>query len=108
MTFAKAHENDSLATWSEAAVSGIIAPLLNLPAEHWPLQSRRLELLGNLPVDEEVSTPEYQKFVEGPLADYIEKWENFGDNCLWQADVAHSIKHILNVAAPMVHKATKD
>ena len=42
-------------------------PLLNLPPEHWPLQSRRMELLGILPVDDEDSTPENQKFFEGPL-----------------------------------------
>ncbi len=106
--FAKAHENDSLASWSAAAVSRIIAPLLNLPPEHWPLQSKRVELLGILPVDDEDSTPENQNFIEGPLAEYIERWENVGDNCLWQADVTYSINHILNVVAPMVHKAAKD
>jgi hypothetical protein len=106
--FAEAHENDSLTSWSAAAVSRIIAPLLNLPPEHWPLQSRRVELLGMRPVDDEDSTPEIHNFIEGPLAEYVEKWENVGDNCLWQADVTYSIKHILTVVAPMVHKATKD
>ncbi len=106
--FAKAHEDDSFASWSAAAVSRIIAPLLNLPPEHWPLQSRRVELLGILPVDGEDSTPENQNFIEGPLAEYIDKWENVGENCLWQANVTYSIKHILNVIASMIHKAIKD
>ena len=106
--FAKAHENDGFTSWSAAAASRIIAPLLNLPPERWPLQSRRVELLGNLPVDDEDTTPEIENFIEGPLAEYIEKWEKVGDNCLWQADVTYSIKHIMSVVAPMVHKATKD
>jgi hypothetical protein len=106
--FAEVHEQDSFATWSSAAVSRIIAPLVNLSPEHWPLQSRRVELLGIFPVNDEDSTPENQKFIDGPLAEYLEKWENVPENCLWQADVTHSLKHILNVVASMIHKATKD
>lgn len=38
----------------------------------------------------------------------IDKWENVGDNCLWQANVTYSMKTILDVVAPMIHKASKD
>ncbi len=68
--FAKDHENDSFSFWPNSAVSRIVKPLLNLPPEQWPLQSRRVELLGNLPVNDDELTAENQKFMEGPLAEY--------------------------------------
>ncbi len=106
--FADAHGQDSLATWSSAAVSRIIAPLLNLSPENWPLKSKRVELLGIFPVNDEDSTPENQNFIDGPLAEYIDKWENASGNCLWQAGVTYSLKHIISVVASMTRKPAKD
>ena len=96
------------ATWPPEAVLRIIAPLLNRPPKDWPCESRRIELLERLLVDETSAPRRVREFLQGPLLKYHTHWRVPSKSCLWQAHVTHSLNSILPIIKPMVDKPSKE
>jgi hypothetical protein len=105
-----AHKNglDVTAAWPPEAALRIIGPLLNRSPKDWPCESRRIELLERLLLDEASAPRQIREFMRGPLIEYHANWRVPSNSCLWQAHVTHSLNSVFPIIKPMVDKPSKE
>ncbi len=106
----RAHSSgiDVTATWPAEAVTRIISPLLHRSPKDWPCESRRIELLETLLVDEDSIPKSAQSFMQGPLIEYDANWRVPSSVCLCQSHVTHSLNSVYPVMKPMVDKPSSE